>query len=438
MASINTAAKAIPVYTHEGAKASLHVNAYQMLRRSVCSCMLWEKEFYEDGETIAFRIASLIKEVDSDKVAELAVEAREKFKLRHIPLLLVRELARAGYKGTAMVLGRVIQRPDELTEFLAIYWKDGRCPLSAQVKKGLAAAFTKFNAYSLAKYNRDNTIKLKDVLFLSHAKPESIGQAAVWKELIAGTLESPDTWEVELSAGKDKKGTWERLLSESKLGGLALLRNLRNMYFVNVDVDLIIKSIKEMNTTKILPYRFIAAARFAPALEPYLEEAMFSCLDKTRILEGHTVVLVDVSGSMDDKLSLKSDLTRMDAACGVAMILRESCERVTVLTFSASIVQVPPRRGFALRDVIISSQSHSSTYLGKAVNAVYSEIKGVDRLIVFTDEQSHDRVPDPFGNAYMINVASARNGVGYGKWIHIDGFSEAVIDWIKEYETIER
>jgi len=438
MASINTAAKSIPVYTYEGAKASLHVNDYQMLRRSVCSCMLWEKEFYEDGETIASRIASLIKKVDSEKVAELAIEAREKFKLRHIPLLLARELARSGYKNTSDVLFRIIQRPDELTEFLAIYWKDGRCPLSAQVKKGLAAAFTKFNAYSLAKYNRDDSIKLKDVLFLSHAKPLNEDQAAVWKELIAGTLTSPDTWEVALSAGKDKKETWERLLSEKALGGLALLRNLRNMYLANVDVNLIIKSIREMNTTRILPYRFIAAARFAPALEPYLEESMFSSLDKTQMLGGHTVVLVDVSGSMDNQLSSKSDLRKIDAACGVAMILREICERVTVITFSANVVQVPSRRGFALRDVIIDSQQHLSTYLGKAVNAVYSEIKAVDRLIVFTDEQSHDRVPDPNGNAYMINVASAKHGVGYGKWIHIDGFSEAVIDWIKEYETVER
>jgi hypothetical protein len=436
MASLNTAAKSIPVYTHEGAKALLHVNAYQMLRRSVCSCMLWEREFYEDGETVASRIASLIKEVDPFLVAELACEAREKFKLRHVPLLLARELARIRFKLTASVLFRVIQRPDELTEFLAIYWKDGKCPLSAQVKKGLAAAFTKFNSYSLAKYNRDDTIKLRDVLFLSHAKPLNEDQAEVWKKLVAGTLESPDTWEVLLSAGANKKETWERLLTQGKLGGLALLRNIRNMKMADVKTNLIIEAIADINAERILPYRFIAASRFAPDLEPYLETAMLKCMTRMSILKGHTVVLVDVSGSMDDRLSAKSDLTRLDAACGVTMILRELCERVTVLTFSSSIVQVPSRRGFALRDVIYGSQIHSSTYLGKAVSAVYSEIKDVDRLIVFTDEQSHDRVPDPSGPAYMINVASARNGVGYGKWTHVDGFSEAVIDWVKEYETI--
>ncbi|MFO7863430.1 MAG: TROVE domain-containing protein, partial [Salinivirgaceae bacterium] len=105
-----------------------------------------------------------------------------------------------------------------------MYWKDGRQPLSAQVKKGLAAAFQKFNAYQLAKYNRDGEVKLRDVLFLCHANPTSQEQELVWKKLIDGTLESPDTWEVNLSSGADKKETWERLLREEKLGALALLR----------------------------------------------------------------------------------------------------------------------------------------------------------------------------------------------------------------------
>ena len=44
-------------------------------------------------------------------------------------------------------LARIIQRADELAEFVAIYWKDGRVPLSGQVKKGLATAFPKFDEY---------------------------------------------------------------------------------------------------------------------------------------------------------------------------------------------------------------------------------------------------------------------------------------------------
>jgi 60 kDa SS-A/Ro ribonucleoprotein len=36
----------------------------------------------------------------------------------------------------------------------------------------------------------------------------------------------------------------------------------------------------------------------------------------------------------------------------------------------------------------------------------------------------------------LINVASNKNGISYGKkWIHIDGFSENVINYIHEYEA---
>lgn len=57
-----------------------------------------------------------------------------------------------------------------------------------------------------------------------------------------------------------------------------------------------------------------------------------------------------------------------------------------------------------------------------------------DRLVVITDEQSSDNVSGPSGRGYVINVASNRNGVGYGKWVHVDGFSEAVVDYIVELE----
>ena len=154
-------------------------------------------------------------------------------KLRHAPLLVVREMARHEKHRVlvADTLDRVIQRPDEMTELLAIYWADAlgpmqqrkRQPVSAQIKKGLARALTKFDAYQLAKYDRDGAVRIRDVLFLVHAKPKDADQEKIWKQLVDGKLASPDTWEVSLSSGKDKRETFERLIAENKLGGLALL-----------------------------------------------------------------------------------------------------------------------------------------------------------------------------------------------------------------------
>jgi len=314
--------------------------------------------------------------------------------------------------------------------------------------------------------NSKKEIKLRDVLFLCHAKPTSREQETIWKKLINGTLSPPNTWEVRISAcitPQEKKIVWEDLLSTNKLGGMALIRNLRNFEKVGVEETLVINAIRNMNTRRILPYRFIAAARYAPQLEPYLEEAMIKSLENKPKFPGHTVILLDVSGSMDRSLSAKSDISRLDAACGLGILLREICDRADIFTFSEKVIRVPSRRGFALRDAIAQSQRHSGTYLGNAINSIYGTMSAArqntytyyprsaypknitnfglkpDRLIVLTDEQSHDKVSDPvFGKGYMINVANYKNGVGYGPWTHVDGFSESIVDYIIEYENFDR
>ena len=266
-------------FTHEGAVAK-NINAKQELRRTVMSCLLWENSFYESGVDIASRIANLVPRVSGKDAMEIAIECRSSMKLRHTPLYIARLMAQNAHQReyVATTLFGIIQRADELSEFLSLYWKDGRVPIAKQVKKGLAQAFTKFNEYALAKYNRDGAIKLRDVLFLVHAKPKDEEQAALWKRLVNDELKTPDTWEVELSASSDKKASWTRLLSENKLGALALLRNLRNMKNAGVDDRLIRDALRNINPERVLPFRFISAARHAPSFEAELEDGMFKCL----------------------------------------------------------------------------------------------------------------------------------------------------------------
>lgn len=357
-----------------------------------------------------------------------------------------------------------------MTEFLAIYWAEGKCPLSKQVKLGLAKAFAKFNEYQLAKYNRKNKdVSLKDVLFLCHSKPADIpADFGKWDkkarrsyandnilpasrvlegftpgELLYGNLvydqlQTPDTWEVELSAGKDKKETFTRLMAENKLGDLAFLRNLRNMVEAGVPVQDIWHYGEQRKWGRVLPFRFIAAARVVPHLEPHLERWMLSCLREQPKLPGTTGLLIDVSGSMfGTRISAKSDLDRFDAAAALAILGRELCEDARVFSFSERLAEVPPRSGFALRDALRTSQPHGGTYLGQALQAM-SQTDKYNRIIVLTDEQSSDTIPQIGGNVYIINVASNQNGVAsQGKIERINGWSEAVFDFIQRSETNE-
>src|SRR3990167_4565666 len=381
----------------------------------------------------AARIAEGVASVPLETAAAIALEAREQMHLRHVPLLIVREMAlQSGSHKIGDTLYWVTQRADELAEFLAIYWKDGKVPLSKQVKRGLAQAFTKFSAYDLAKYNRDGAVKLRDELFLCHAKPKDEEQAATWRQLVDGTLPAPDTWEVALSSGADKLETWTRLLAERKLGGLALLRNLRNMQQAGVPEPLVREAIDANAFNRVLPFRFIAAAKYAPTLEPSLESAMFRAVAEMPKLKGRTVLLLDRSGSMDAPLSSRSDLQRTGAAAGLGMLLREICEDPIIVSFSTGATLLPTRRGFALADVYMRSPS-GGTNTETAKRA--ADQLGYDRIIIVTDEQIHQAISTPNGKGYVINVASNQNGIGYGAWTHIDGWSESIVRYIQAAES---
>ena len=467
MASLNVATKPAPIYTHEGAQA-VRITPLQELIRTTMACMLWEDVFYEDGKGIGGRIRELVHKVTLIEASRAAIEARSNMKLRHVPLLIVREMARhprlhINPRVVSETLASVIQRPDELSEFLAIYWAAGKCPLSKQVKLGLGKAFSKFSEYQLAKYNRKKDIMLRDVLFLCHSKPKDATDPVpfdkferkvgvdsphgkyfrarpngfsegelLYGKLIYDQLETPDTWEVELSAGADKAATFTRLMLQDKLGDLAFLRNLRNMREAGVPDNVVANYGDTRNWGRVLPFRFIAAARVVPQLEPHLERWMFKCLEGSPKLLGKTLLLIDVSGSMRDALSAKSDLSRLDAAKALAMLVRELSDEFGVLAFNTVGKLVPPRRGFALGDAIGSAGG--GTDIGAAVS--WANAQQYDRLIVLTDEQSATRVPNPKSDAYsyMINVACNKHGIGYGPWLHIDGFSEAIVDYIQRYE----
>lgn len=419
-----------------GGVAVPKISVESQLTRLTLAHMLWEDQFYIDGKANADLMKSLVATANQAFVAQLAREARTRFKLRHVPLLLARELARTG-RISANDLNDVIQRPDEMSEFLSIYWKDGKTPLSNQVKKGLGKAFSKFNEYQLAKWDKNSSaISMRDVMFLTHPKPVDQAQAILFKKVADKALETPDTWETNLSAGADKKETFERLMADKKLGALAFLRNLRNMVQAGISESAIRGYSTTLDVTKVLPFRYVAAARIMPQFEDMLEAMMFKSLEVHEKLPGKTVLLIDVSGSMfGAKVSGKSDLDRFDAAAALAVLCREICEEVEIYSFSNQCVRVPARRGFALIEAINHSQYHSGTDTGGAVRSVNANTK-YDRCIVFTDEQSQTSVPKPEGVGYVVNVAAYQNGINSGDWTTITGFSEAIIDYIQLFEKL--
>jgi hypothetical protein len=285
-------------------------------------------------------------------------------------------------------------------------------------------------------------------LFLCHAKPQprgplseelAPGSDGLYKALINGTLPTPDTWEVALSGGADKRETFTRLLVEGKLGYTALLMNLRNMAEAKVDTALVsTKIIEGAKGSKELPFRFVTAVKHAPVYAGALDIAMQASLSELPSLDGETVVLVDVSGSMNDPLSTKAETRRLEAASALAVLLRGSSQFCRVFTFSDQLVEVPGYQGLGLIGAIVNSQPQRRTYLRSALQTLQGVCPNASRVIVITDEQSHDGTYDAWApSSLLINVAGYKPGLDVSQgWTRLNGWSERVVDFIRAEEGL--
>lgn len=440
-----------------GAFAAKQSN-YDVLRRLVLACMLWEDNAYVDGVKTAEQIADLIPKCDAKQVADLVVETRQNQKLRHIPLFMIVEMLKYAdhKKYVANIIPQVCTRVDMMTDLLALYWSENaNKPIPAQLKKGLAKAFVKFDEYNFAKYNRDNVVKLRDVMFLCHPKPVDEAQAEVFKRIASNTLQTPDTWEVALSSGANKKDTWTRLVKEGKLGGLAMLRNIRNMKDSGVDKSVIVYGLNTIKSAMLLPLDFMKTNTVNPEFSREIEDVMLRSYENLPKLTGRTLIIVDVSGSMGSNISGKSDFTRKDAAKAMAMLAVSTCESYEIVCTAGSDSKGEgahehikyPMKGFGLFNQIDNTNSRiggGGIFTRQCLEWCKKNIEGdFDRIIVFSDSQDCDKInpiAKPYGkNNYIIDVSSHKRGINYkGVWTgEISGWSEKFLNFIAASEGIE-
>lgn len=429
-----------------------------LLRRVVLANLLWEDNAYVDGESVAEAIKRLVPLCKPEDVAALTEEARLVQKLRHTPLFLAREMCR--YDETkpyvSSVLPRIITRADMLTDFLAIYWNKKKTPIAKCAKVGLAEAFHNFNEYKFAKYDRDSAIKLRDVMFMVHPKPRNKQEEELFAKVASRTLDVPETWEVMLSAGKDKKATWTYLIEEGKIGGLAMLRNIRNMREAGVDKKVIEKGLSELKSSMLLPMNFLQAADNNPEFKRQIEDAMLASYANLPKLQGRTLFIVDVSGSMYSPYSSKSRYNRLDAAAVMAMLAANQCEDFElVCTAGSDYTRIHksehikyPSKGFDLIAQIKDTYNRlggGGIFTRQCLEWCKANVSSdFDRIIIFSDSQDCDipskRIPSPFGkHNYIVDVSSEKRGINYrGIWTaEVSGFSEHFLTFIAGLEGLE-
>lgn len=385
--------------TNKSGHAAYGMPAKQKLVTQVLTSFFNEQKFYGDNSDDMRKTIKAVIETDPQFVANLAVFARREFNMRSVSHVLVAHLAHevAGKPFVRKTVKAVSLRGDDITEIMACYLSEFGKPVPNGLKKGISDVMREFDEYTLAKYKGEGkSVKMRDLLCLCRPTPKTTAQSEVWKRLLNGELQTPYTWETQLSANGNNAETWEALIDSGKVGYMALLRNLRNILKAspsNVDKALdTIQNPAAVKRSKQLPFRFLSAykevadiggSRVLDALENAVEAA---CENVPR-LTGTTVIAVDTSGSMGDKVSAKSDVYCFQIAMLLGLIANKICENSIFYVFNTDIEKYPLSHRNGILHTALNARCGGGTDMYLPFQKMIAANVKADRLIILSDNE---------------------------------------------------
>jgi len=427
----------------------------------VLTTFFGEPKFYGNNDNEIIETATLVAANDPAFVQRLAVYARREFNMRSVSHILTAILTHesAGKQYIREIVPAVAVRADDMTEILSAYLNLYGKPVPNSLKKGINDAFVRFDEYALAKYKGgQNALKMRDVLRICHPTPQDKAQSEMWKRCISGELETPLTWETELSLNGNNKETWEKLIDSGKVGYMAMLRNLRNI--INATPDNIgkvyetLSDADQVRKSKQFPFRFLSAYKELENVSGatskvfgILETAVDISVENMPKISGKTAIVVDVSGSMTDFVSAKSKMTCAEIGLLIGVMAARICEESIFLTFDTDLYHpTVSTRGGLLTQTSGIDVNGGGTNMGLPFEYLTKEKIFADRIIVLSDNQVNTGRGKP-----IQDLASAyQRAVNPDCWIHaidlqgygtqqfigsrtniIAGWSEKLLDFIK-------
>lgn len=243
-------------------------------------------------------------------------------------------------------------------------------------------------------------ISLVDIVNLVHPIPTDRNKTAL-ELLVKGELKNTQTWESKLSQAGQlaqneeelsnlKSEAWSELIETRKLGYFALLKNLRNIIEQSpksivkacemlVDENLIKKS-------RVMPFRFATAYEEISKLPSTREVrdvlvainvALEKSVSNVPKLEGETLVVLDVSGSMSGK---PSDIASLFASI---LLKSNNCDIMTFANSSSYKSYNPNDSLLTIRDGFRFSGG------GTNIRSVFTTAnKAYDNIIILSDFQA--------------------------------------------------
>lgn len=364
-----------------------------------------EDGYYESQKTKMNRFLDLTAEVGkqlgNEFLAKTSVFARNELGMRSASQLIASYLNDEQFDNKRAYYRNFCHRPDDVAEIFGAIDMMGQKRSHATVR-GCGDYIAKLNEYQLGKYKMlGKEYNMYDIINITHAKSASVNS------FMKNEIESPDTWEVKISTAKtdiERAEEWIRLVQEDKLGYLAMLRNLNNIMsamsttgydgLTLIEDKIISKLTDEASIKKSLvyPYQIYCAYKNMKAhpfmIDNALDQAFRIACGNMEKFDGESVIMLDVSGSMEDPISSRSNITikEVGACYATALYLSQDCDFVKFGTVAKSCSYDKVDNVFSIiKKMCKNDDCGYGTYIGTA----FAELnKYYDRIFIVSDMQT--------------------------------------------------
>lgn len=385
-----------------------------------------EDGFYESRQEKMERFLDLTTEVGNqlgnEFLAKTSIFARNELGMRSASQLIASYLNDEKFDNKRAYYRNFCHRPDDVAEIFGAIDMMGQKRSHATVR-GCGDYLAKLNEYQLGKYKMlGKEYNMYDLINITHAKSSSVD------DFMKGEIESPDTWEVKISTAKteaERAEEWIRLVKEDKLGYLALLRNLNNilnaMSITGIDgllliEDKIVSKLTDEASIKkslVFPYQIYCAYKNMKAhpfmIDNALDKAFRIACGNMEKFEGKSVIMLDISGSMEDRISSRSNITikEVGACYAAALYISQDCDFVKFGTDAKSCSYNKIDNVF---NIISNMCEEDKCGYGTHIGTAFAKLdKHYDRIFIVSDMQVMKEVPPRWYYSQLVDGPTSYN-----------------------------
>ena len=363
-----------------------------------------EDQYYETSKEQINRFIELTDKMAQDLgykfVGKAAIFARNELGMRSISQLIAAWLNDKPFDCKRNFYKVFMHRPDDVSEiFAALGFLDQK--KSHAFIKGAADYLSTLNEYQIMKYKMiGHQYNMYDVINLTHAKSDVINA------FMKGQLEAPDTWEnkiVNAGSKERRQEEWIRLVEQHKLGYMALIKNLNNIVSSNVTNYWIktilvpqIKNEKAIKKSLIFPYRLYTAYKNLNVDNFYIKEALeeafqISTQNVPDFGDGVSAIVLDVSGSMESRVSKNSNITLKEIGACFAMSLFYKNSNIDFIKFGTQAKRITINPLNSVFTNILKLSANDNLGYGTELNSAFTIMNdNYARIFLISDMQIFD------------------------------------------------